>query len=92
MEITHTNVVDYGDAPSFIATGVRRVFLISPHIVRITFVRADMRDDGSEEHLVSGHIDWDISQLRTANAIIREAIAMLRPPRTVQAPEIAMAH
>jgi hypothetical protein len=71
------NVVDYGDAPSFLATGVSRVLLLSPHIVRITYVRADVRDDGTPEHRVSGHIDCDVSHVGAINTLLREAMAQV---------------
>ena len=76
MEIMQ-NVVDYGDAPAFFATGVSRVFLVSPHIVRITYVRADVRDDGTPEHRVSGHIDCDVSHVGAINTLLREAMAVM---------------
>jgi hypothetical protein len=39
---------DYGDAYEILATGIRRMFLISPSIVRITFVRADIDYQGTK--------------------------------------------
>lgn len=73
------NVADYGDAPTFIATGVCRLFLMSPHIIRVTFVRTDRRYDGIEEQRVSGHIDMDITQIVIMNSTILEALAKLLP-------------
>ena len=87
------NVADYGDAPSFFVTGVRRVFLLSPHIVRITYVRADVRDDGTPEHRVSGHIDCDVSHVGTINTLLREAMAALLPQASLaQGPGSAATH
>ena len=57
-----TEASDYGDAYEFTATGIRRMFMMSPSIVRITFVHADIRHDGDEEQRVSGHLDMDIAQ------------------------------
>lgn len=71
------NVADYNDAPSFIATNVCRLFLVSPNIVRVTFVRADRRFDGTEEQRVSGHVDMDIAQMICMNALIRDALPRL---------------
>jgi hypothetical protein len=73
---------DYGDAYEFTATGVRRMFMISPHILRITFVHADIRHDGVEEGRVSGHIDMDIAQAPAIFALISEGLAALveQPP------------
>ena len=71
---------DYGDAYEFIATGVRRMFMVSPSIVRITFTCTDIRhgrDDSVEEQRVSGHIDMDISQVDAIIALIREGLAAL---------------
>jgi hypothetical protein len=88
------NVVEYGDARSLgVVTGVRRIFLISPHIVRITFVRADMRDDGTPEHRVSGHVDWEVDHLLAANALIRQALVqLLLPPEAKIGARLLMTH
>ena len=86
MEIL-SDAVDYGDAPSFLATGIRRIFLVSPHIVRITFVRIDRSYEGEEVRRVSGHVDWDINQLRAANALIHEALMELAAQAPVMRPE-----
>jgi hypothetical protein len=87
MEIL-PDAVDYGDAPSFIATDICRMFFVSPNIVRITFVRTDVRHDGTEERRVSGHVDCDIAQMIHMNATIRDALPRLmaedpsrEPPR-----------
>jgi hypothetical protein len=69
------NVADYGDARSFIATGIVRIFFVSPNMIRVTFARADMRADGVIEYRVSGHIDWDVNQLQAAHRLFAEAIA-----------------
>lgn len=76
MEFLH-NAVDYGDAPFFFATGVRRAFLISPHVVRVTFVRTDRSKSGAEEQRVSGHIDWDVASIKAAKEMITEVITTL---------------
>jgi len=68
---------DYGDAPSFIATGVSRMFLISPNILRITFVRFDRRHDGAREQRVSGHIDCDVGQLPAILDVLRQGLGAL---------------
>ena len=88
--------VDYGDAPTFLATGICRIFFISRHIVRITCVRSDMRSDGTEEERVSGHVDWDISDLQAAHALMHKALAALlseQPAkRPAEAPGAPTAH
>ena len=71
------NVADYGDARSFIATGICRLFFISPNMVRVTFVRADMRADAIIENRISGHIDWDINQLQALPRLLADAIAKM---------------
>jgi hypothetical protein len=92
MDLMH-NVADYGDAPSFFVTGVRRVFLKSPHTVRITFVCTDVRDDGSEEMRVSGHVDCDVSHVQAVNTLLREAMAALLPQASLaQVPGSAATH
>lgn len=76
------NCADYGDAPSFVATGICRMFFVSPNIIRITFVRTDRRHDGVEEHRVSGHIDCDVTQLDAINTLIHECTAKLLAEQT----------
>jgi hypothetical protein len=81
---------DYGDAYEFTATGVRRMFMISPHIVGITFVRTDIcvtRDDSVEEQRVSGHMDCDVAQLDAIIALIRQGLAaLIEQPTDAAAP------
>jgi hypothetical protein len=74
-------VADYGDAPSFIATDCSRIFFMSPHLVRVTHVRADVRHDGTPELRVSGYVDWDIARLRAVHAMLSDVMA-----RVVAAP------
>lgn len=74
MEIL-CDAVDYGDAPSFVATGVCRVFFLSRNIVRVTFCRRNLRDDGEVELRVCGHVDWDVEELRAAHAAFNENMA-----------------
>jgi hypothetical protein len=88
-----TDAADYGDAPSFIATGIRRVSLISPNIVRVTFARADSRHDGVEEQRVSGHVDFDVSQLDAILALIRDGLtALVEQPGDTSMRSSAAAH
>jgi hypothetical protein len=83
---------DCGDAPDFIATGVGPMFMVSPSIMRITFVRSDTRHDGVEEQRVSGHMDCDISQVPAINALIRRGLAaLLEQPCDAPAPHGSMA-
>jgi hypothetical protein len=86
------NVADYGDAPSFIATNVTRVFLISPNIVRVTFARTDRRHDGAEELRVSGHVDMDVHQMVAMNAIIRDALPQVLAETSGGLAEFRQAH
>jgi len=87
---------DYGNDYEFLATGVRRMFMVSPSIVRITFVRTDIRhchDDSVEEQRVSGHIDMDISQVDAILALIREGLAgLLDQPRDMAMRSSMAAH
>ena len=78
--------VDYGDEPTFLATGICRIFYISRHIVRITCVRSDVRSDGTEEERVCGHVDWDITDLRAAHELIHKAMATLSSEQPVKRP------
>ena len=66
---------DYGDAPAILATGVCRIFFISRHIVRVTLMRNDVDDNGVKVQRVSGHVDWDISDLRDTHAMVDRALA-----------------
>jgi len=72
-----SDAVDYGDAPCFLATGIRRIFLVSPHIVRVTCVRLDRSHEGAKVWRVSGHVDCDIEQAQVMNALVREALERL---------------
>lgn len=63
------NAVDYGDAPSFHATGPCRIYFTTPNMLRVVFYRRHMRDDGRMELRVSGSIDWDVAEYQAANAI-----------------------
>jgi hypothetical protein len=72
---------DWGDGPAILATGIRRMYFISPHIVRVTFVRADVDDNGVEEQRVSGHIDCDIDQLDAILALIHRGLGVADQPR-----------
>jgi hypothetical protein len=75
---------DYGTAAEFLATGVQRMFMVSPSIVRISFTRTDIRDDSVEEQRVSGHIDCDIAQIGAIVALIWEGLtALVDQPRDV---------
>jgi hypothetical protein len=87
------DAVDYGTAYEFTATGVRRMFMISPHILRIAFVRLDMRDD-REEHQVSGYMDCDVDQLPGIIALMRQGLADLveQPSEAVPARTSMSAH
>ena len=61
--------------------------MVSPSIVRITFVRKDVRDDIEEEQRVSGHVDFDIVQLIEINRMINEGLGTpLEQPGDVPAP------
>lgn len=68
------DAVDYGDAPSFFACRPSRMFMISSHILRITFARKDVGPDGRERYLVSGHIDYDIEDLPLIRAEITRGL------------------
>jgi hypothetical protein len=68
---------DYGDAPGFLATGIRRVRKVSPNIVRIDFVQPDVSNEGRREHRVTGHVDFDLDQLPAILALIGHALAEL---------------
>jgi len=68
---------DWGDAPSFVATNVRRMFLVAPSLVRITLTRIYLGDNGLEQQRVSGHIDIDISEVGAIVGLIREGLAAL---------------
>jgi hypothetical protein len=82
------DAIDYGDGPDFIATGIRRMYMISPSIVRITFVRTDVRRDGVEEQRVNGFMTCDISQLSVITASIDQGLAtLLEQPRDAATPE-----
>jgi hypothetical protein len=70
-------VHDYGNAYEFLATGVARMFIISPSIVRIAFVRTHVRDDSEEEERMTGSIDCDVSQLPAMLDLIRQGLATL---------------
>ena len=87
---------DYGNAYEFTATGVRRMFFISPHIVRITFTCTDIRegrDDSVEEQRVSGHMDCDVAQLDAILALIRDGLAALvDQPRDMAMRSSVVAH
>jgi hypothetical protein len=76
------------------ATGIRRMFMISPHILRISFVQLDMRHDGREEQRVSGHMDCDISQAPAIIALMRQGLADLveQPGEAVPARSSMSAH
>jgi hypothetical protein len=78
--------VDYGDAPTFLATGICRIFFISRHIVRVTCVRTDIDENGTEHQRVSGHVDWDLSDLQAAHALIHEALAQILSSRPSRRP------
>jgi hypothetical protein len=88
------DAVDYGTAYEFTATGVRRMFMMSPHIIRITFVQLDMRDEAREEHRVSGYMDCDIDQLPGIIALMRQGLADLveQPSEAVPARTSMSAH
>jgi len=68
---------DWGTGPEFIATGLQRMFMLSPSIVRITFVRNDLDDNGEQMQRVSGHIDMDIAQVDEILALMRDGVADL---------------
>ena len=52
-----------------------------------------MRDDGTEEARVSGHVDCDVSHILAINALIRDAMAELLPQgRLAQGPGGATTH
>jgi hypothetical protein len=87
---------DYGNDYEILATGVRRMFMVSPSIVRITFTRTDIRnchDDSVEEHRVSGHVDMDIAQAPAIFALISEGLAALvEQPRDMAMRSSVVAH
>jgi hypothetical protein len=88
------DAADYGTAYEFTATGIRRMFMISPHILRISFVQLDMRHDGREEQRVSGHLDCDVDQLPGIIALMRQGLADLveQPSEAVPARSSMSAH
>jgi hypothetical protein len=69
--------IDYGGAPDFLAIGVQRMHMLSPSIVRISFVRNDLDDNSEQLQRVSGHIDMDIAQVDEILALIRDGVADL---------------
>ena len=71
--------VDYGEAPSFLATGICRIFFISRHIVRVTLVRNDVDDNGAGQQRVSGHVDCDIAQVDAILDLIHRGLGDLQP-------------
>jgi len=82
-----TEACDYGNNYEFVATGIRRMFMMSPSIVRITFVHADIRHDGDEEQRVSGHLDMDIAQADAIIALMRQGLtALIEQPTDAAAP------
>jgi hypothetical protein len=72
-----TEANDYGDTGEFIATGVRRMFMLSPSIVRVTFVHKEISYEGAEQHRVSAHMDMDIAQAPEIFALIAQGLAAL---------------
>jgi hypothetical protein len=88
--------VDWGNNYEFVATGVRRMFMVSPSIVRITFTRTDIRegrDDTVEEQRVIAHMDCDIAQVDAILATIRDGLAALvEQPRDMVMRSSVVAH
>ena len=68
---------DWGDGPAILATGIRRMYFISTQIIRVTFVRAGVDDNGVEEQRVSGHIDCDIAQVDAILDLIHRGLGDL---------------
>jgi len=69
------------------------MFMMSPSIVRITFVHADIRHDGDDEQRVSGHVDMDIGQADAIIALIRQGLAALvDQPRDISMRSSMVAH
>ncbi len=52
-----TEACDYGNNYEFVATGIRRMYMLSPSIVRVTFVHKEISYEGAEEDRVSAHMD-----------------------------------
>jgi hypothetical protein len=77
--------IDYGGAAEFLATGVQPMHMLSPSIVRISFVRNDLDDNGEQMQRVSGHIDCDIAQVDAILALIRQGVADLECEGRTQA-------
>ena len=71
------DAIDYGDAPSFVASKVCRMFFVTRHILRITFARKDIGPDGRERYLVTGHVDYDIDDIPSMRAQISEGLALV---------------
>jgi hypothetical protein len=71
------NATDYGDGPSFVATGVCRAYFLSRNMIRIVFCRRHQRDDGSMELRVSGSVDWDIEEFQAAHAALGRHIEQI---------------
>lgn len=53
------NIVDFGNAPEIRISGVARIELASPNIVRVAYYARHVAPDGKIENRIVAYLDWD---------------------------------
>lgn len=71
------DAIDYGDAPRIAATGISRIFFISPNVIRIACCCRHMRDDGMMELRIAAYVDWDIDEFCAVHETLHGKMAEL---------------
>jgi len=83
---------DLGDAPEFRVQRIGRMELISPNVIRITYLVKV--PGGAGEHVAVVHHVWDVADLRLAMDVVRHLAALLdqATQALTAAPSNATAH
>lgn len=74
MELVDS-IVDFGTALELHVDGIARIEQISRNMVRVSYYTTHKSRDGTAEHRLVLHIDWDIDNFGRNCALFRQLVA-----------------